>query len=331
MKMKKKTILFIAPALALGLALCFLFAACSTADPGQDGTGNLCGQEPCYEGPFDPPWLSAHDHGLEFRDPAGGTLTNDNRVLETEHHLIYSDASEDTAKIEMGRTAEDALTLIMGLFQVTPEELGIVDLYSKIGVYAMRRIGSGTRADRNGYINYAHDTHAGFVEPADIIHTAEHECTHTVQFRLGGAYAAVWCWFTEGLAEATGEEGVFPRIRCWPEAADFHDTAGTVNPVAVRVIEDMPGWDGDFTQTASLYYPMFGLAVRYLVDPRGWGKSHIDVKHMFSDMAAGMDFPQAFQTRMGMSLTFYEDHFWALMEAYLPTVCPEEQPTGGGW
>ena len=79
-----------------------LLVGCASGDGDSSTPDNICGQTPCYEGPFEAPWISAHDYGLEFWDPAGGLLKNDNRVLETENLLIYSDASDDWAKIEMG-------------------------------------------------------------------------------------------------------------------------------------------------------------------------------------------------------------------------------------
>ena len=312
-----KKILFI-----LILLILLLLTYCGTGDSRTDTIDNICGQEPCYEGPFEAPWISAYDTGLEFWAPTGVRLNNDNKVLETENLLIYSDASEDWAKIEMGRTGESALALIMGLFQVTPQEIGIVDLYSKIEVYSMRRLNSiGTRADINGYINWAYDTYNTAIEESWILETAEHECTHTVQFRLGGTYSVVWCWFTEGLAEAVSDGGVFPPIRCWQEVVVFQNQVGSVNPITIRFIEDIPDYETIPAQRSAEYYPMFGLAVRYLVDPEGLGKTYIDVKAMFVDIRAGMNFAEAFEIHMGMSLEYYEEHFYALMQAYLPAEC----------
>lgn len=305
--------------LEIFLLLC---CACSSGEGESDVIDNICGQTPCYEGPFEAPWLSAYDYGLEFWDPAGGRLTNDNRVLETGHLLIYSDASEDWAKIEMGRTGENALALIMGRFQVIPEEIGIVDLYSKIEVYSMRRVSanSGTRADINGFVNWAHDTTNSWIEPDDIVRTGTHECTHTVQFRLGGAYSVVWCWFTEGLAEHLSG-GVFPSVACWPEVEAFQNQANSVNPLTIRYIDDIPNYDINPGAKAELYYPLFGLAVRWLLDPDGHGKTCIDVKQMFRDIAGGTGFEEAFQTRMGISQDYFRDHFYGLMREFLPPNC----------
>lgn len=304
------------------ILLILFLISCSTGDGEPGVTDNICGQEPCYEGPFDEPWISAYDCGLEFWAATGVMLNNDNKVLETDHLLIYSDASEDWAKIEMGRMGEEVLAMIMGLFRVTPEEIGITDLYSKIEVYALRRINSfGTVADINGYIGYAPDTYNSAIDPAWIRETAEHECTHTVQFRLGGTYSVVWCWFTEGLAEAVSDGGPFPPIRCWPEVEAFLNQPGSVNPLTIRVIEDIPDYETNPSLMSSQYYPLFGLAVRWLLDPMGQAKSHVDVKHLFRDISAGMGFSEAFQKHMGISRDYYRDHFYELMQAYLPASC----------
>ena len=308
------------------LCLIFLVFSCSTGTVDSE-CDNICCQTPCYEGPFDPPWLSAYDYGLEFWAATGVKLNNDNKVLETDHLLIYSDASEDWAKIEMGRIGEEVLELITGLFQVTPPEIGINDRYSKIEVYAMRRISSiGTVADINGYIDYAPDTYNTGIDPGWVREVAEHECTHTVQFRLGGTYSVVWCWFTEGLAEAVSDGGPFPPIRCWPEVEDFQNRSDSVNPIAIRVIEDIPDYETNPSQQAALYYPLFGLAVRYLVDPHGHGKTYLDIKSMFADIGGGMDFLQAFEIHMGMSVSTYETHFYEWMEVFLPKSCEQQVP-----
>ena len=77
---------------ALILLILFLIS-CSTGDSEQDTIENICGQEPCYEGPFEPPWISAYDYDVWFVDQYQRTLTCDNRVLETENVLTFSDAS----------------------------------------------------------------------------------------------------------------------------------------------------------------------------------------------------------------------------------------------
>ena len=110
-------------------------------------------------GPFTPPWISARDHGLIFVDERGTTLSNDNRVLETENFLIFSDASSDQAKIRMGEAAEAALNLIVRLFDISAEDVGIRDTGTKLRVYSARRAEKGhPRATSDGFVNWAYDT-----------------------------------------------------------------------------------------------------------------------------------------------------------------------------
>jgi hypothetical protein len=66
------------------------------------------------------------------------------------------------------------------------------------------------------------------------------------------------------------------------------------------------------------HYPMFQLAVEYLMDEDGQGRSPADARDVFIDVAEGASFEAAFEDRMGISLTDYERDFFDLMEEYLP-------------
>ena len=63
---------------------------------------------------------------------------------------------------------------------------------------------------------------------------------------------------------------------------------------------------------------MYRLAVEYLMDADGFGKSPQDLVGIFTDMADGSDFPTAFENRVGISEADYEEQFFDLMNAYLP-------------
>jgi len=311
--MRKLTICF-------SLTILVLLSSCTTNsdDPECD---NICCQIPCYEGPFDPPWVSAYRADLELNLDID--FTHDNRVLETDHFLVFSDASEDLAKIKMGETAETALTMIAHLFDISRADLGIADLYSKIRAYSARRSYSvGSSAYTNGFIVQAFDSYSfPYIEfLPDII---EHELTHVVQFRLGGLYSQVWAWFTEGLAETISDGGPYRVIKCWQEVDEWRRESGHVNPVTIQHLEQIPDYDTIDGQRREQYYPIFGVAVHYLVDPKGPGKSLIDVKNMFADIGQGMSFARAFETHMGMSLQYYENNFYQLIKNFLPETCDE--------
>lgn len=60
------------------------------------------------------------------------------------------------------------------------------------------------------------------------------------------------------------------------------------------------------------------LAVEYLMGERGLGKSPQSLVGIFTDMGAGSDFPAAFENRVGISLTDYEEDYSELMQDDLP-------------
>ena len=66
------------------------------------------------------------------------------------------------------------------------------------------------------------------------------------------------------------------------------------------------------------YYPMFQLAVEYLVDENGHGKTFEDLKDLFLDVSVGVPFKTAFKDAFGMSVLEYEAQFFDLMNDYLP-------------
>lgn len=65
------------------------------------------------------------------------------------------------------------------------------------------------------------------------------------------------------------------------------------------------------------YYLFFELAVRYLVDPNGHGRSVLDIRDIYLDIRAGQRFTQAFESRMDLSVEEYEANFFTIMLEYL--------------
>jgi hypothetical protein len=61
----------------------------------------------------------------------------------------------------------------------------------------------------------------------------------------------------------------------------------------------------------------FELAVRYVFDPHGHGASVEDVKAMYLDIRSGVPFAHAFEDRMGLSVSQYEQDFFELIVGYL--------------
>lgn len=62
---------------------------------------------------------------------------------------------------------------------------------------------------------------------------------------------------------------------------------------------------------------MFHLAVEYLLSENGWGSTFVDVKNMWTDMAAGAVFDTAFHTHIGITVDVFERSLYSRLEGYL--------------
>jgi hypothetical protein len=63
---------------------------------------------------------------------------------------------------------------------------------------------------------------------------------------------------------------------------------------------------------------MAHLAVAYLLDADGLGRSPHDLAAVMLDMGTGASFASAFEAHIGLSESEYEAQFWTRMDAYLP-------------
>jgi len=112
--------------------------------------------------------------------------------------------------------------------------------------------------------------------------------------------------------------GVYPPVTCWPEVVEWREDPEHVNPITIEVLSQLSG------TVAAEHYPLFHLAFRYLVDPKGLGRTLLEVKALFADIRDGIDFSEALENRLGMNRDYYEEKFWSLMKAFLPDVCDQD-------
>jgi hypothetical protein len=154
---------------------------------------------------------------------------------------------------------------------------------------------------------------------------------HVVEALLKGRDVArtpvpirVHMWFSEGLGEAVSGGTSGPVIRDLTHLNRLTEEYGRLSPVAFRTDADV-GEPSD-SQVTSAYvnyhYPIHQLAVEYLMDPDGLGKSPHDVVAIFTDIGDGMSFAGAFAHRTEMSLEEYEERFFDLMDGYLDERSP---------
>jgi hypothetical protein len=96
----------------------------------------------------------------------------------------------------------------------------------------------------------------------------------------------------------------------WEQWCSFSDH---VNPVSIHQWRNFPV---PYERTGE-YYPAFSLAVRYLLDSRGAGRTPLDVKAMYADMVSSGSFAAPFARMSGMTVHEYEQRFPALIVDYL--------------
>jgi hypothetical protein len=103
---------------------------------------------------------------------------------------------------------------------------------------------------------------------------------------------------------------------------------GQLNPIAFKFDSQVSGGTEAYWY---YHYPMYQLAVEYLMDADGLGKSPEDVVRILTDMSVGTakvigdnnvvvypSFSTAFGDQTGISVADYEEQFFDLMNEYLP-------------
>ncbi len=262
-------------------------------------------------------WIS----GIIFYDPNGVELPHDNRILESENFLTFSDANSDAVKIELSKMAEESLAEVMEAFGIdSSSELGISRRDTKITIYANNSTypGSGSTSFPYGTIFPAKGSSAYLAWPEyrreRYRNVVKHETMHVFQL-LFGLYAGVRgknrppMWFQEGIAEYISG-GAFVPIESIEELEEWI-MGEHWNPLDIVTGED---WQ---TLVGAGYYPLYHLAVKYLLDDKGLGKSYSDVKLMFEYMLINHDFNSSFEKCFGISVEYFRNNYFDLMRDFM--------------
>ncbi len=252
--------------------------------------------------------------------PPNQSVTHDNRILETPHFLVFSDASSDDTKVIYAKMAEESFQELMDAFQVgSPGALGIDTSRpdTKIRIYSIKNARYDQAAFRHGFILYGLDAPSYQTWGWDDFRyrrEVKHETVHVLSFKFGmdGRYpgGASDTWFVEGIAEALSG-GAFPAITTVHQWNQWQGVVDHRNPISIHRWSDMPvpyGRTGE-------YYPAFGLAVRYLMDVLG--KRAPEFKVLFGEILQGSSFARAFEKMCGMSLETFERDFPRLVADFL--------------
>jgi len=237
------------------------------------------------------------------------------------HFTIYSDAASQTSKVTLAGLAEEIFLDLTGEWGIeSDQELRFTPGYTYY-IYAHRYTSPAVQeAYRNGFltvaVDYGPSPGAYQRNPSGYLYVLKHELTHVFQFTLtdcpSNAACPTWLdvWFREGQAVVTGggyQRPTLETLTQWRTDPDH------INPISISRWVDFPNED-----RGGEYYSIFALAYAWLVDPaEGHGATIQDMKNMFQYMAEGDSFHGAFERALGISITYLEENFFSLMEAYL--------------
>ena len=264
----------------------------------------------------------------ENRCGLGDDFPHDGKPLETEHFLIYSDGAVDSAKQVAGDLAEESLAYVMDRLGLQNDDLFIIPSYqTKIDILLLKLVNlNGAFGYYAGFIVISPD-HPSFnvlpALPSWYRQVFRHELTHVVEFLLrGNDIPWTRIWFREGIAQYISGPWDDRIITIADFNACIAANAGPDwdgNPIHIRKFVDWPpGYQNPAAMARA--YPLFELAVRYLVDPSGYGASMGDVTQLLIDIGAdGVYFPTVFEQNFGMTEEQFEAEFFDLMNGYLPT------------
>lgn len=250
---------------------------------------------------------------------------HDGNPLESEHFVVYSDAASLEARQLLSEICEETFATIQ-------DRLGITDVSifrfpagrnNKVHVYAYKNRFPrtwGGQAYYGGYMIYSPDhperTEGGYTALDQYVPIVRHELMHVIQTLILGTLdeSLLYCWFAEGIAIEISGDIFYEKIESQRQFNDLTATFGMLNPISLKYSWTYP----DIENVATFYYyPMFWLAVRYLVDPDGQGGSFHDVRDVFIDVANGVPFKSAFRNRFGIAFAEFEEQFFDLMNDYL--------------
>lgn len=253
----------------------------------------------------------------------GFTWPHDGNPFESANFTVYSDAAGEDARQALAQLAEETLDEIKVSFEIESNDIFLYPNGQEgIDIYAYKNHFPqdwGGWAYYGGLLIFSLDhperTSFGHTAPHIYVPTLKHEITHVVESLLKASNNPnlVDVWLTEGLAEVLSGGTAGGSITDLANMNELIQTYGPLNPIAMHQY-NYP----DVELIAyHYYYPMFQLAVEYLIDVNGHGRTLNDVKELFLDVRHGVPFPIAFNNNFGMSVSSYQSRFFDLMNDYL--------------
>ncbi len=242
---------------------------------------------------------------------------HDGVPYESANFVVFSDAAGDEARRDAADVAERVWADLLGQFEITPEMLHFPPAQDKVHIYLYKNrypLDWGAKAYYGGLIVRSPDHLFQSSSPADYAATMKHELVHVVSNLIFGRYA-LWVdvWFFEGLAEAIARGSAGDAIGSRSRLDELTAEYGRTSPISIKQYSQIENPDTG----EHFHYPMFQLAVEYLLDEDGLGRTPMDARDLMIDAANGIPFEEAFESRFGISLSDYEQRFFDLMDGFL--------------
>jgi hypothetical protein len=246
---------------------------------------------------------------------------HDGKPYQSLYCSIYSDSASETMKKQMAEIADESFNLILQSFNfqnisdfIYPPGSNKIEIYLNIN-----HAENINWAYWGGFIITIRSSNISGHWLDYTQYTASHELIHVFEFLIEGREILGSAeWFKEGIAVHVGclNSSAFKTVKNLNELESWilmnQDIPGKGNPIRINLQSDFP--DG---ADRHQYYRFFELAVRYLLDPKGYGRSFQDVLNLFYDLRQEIPFSVSFETHLGISLGDYENGFFDRMRAYL--------------
>jgi hypothetical protein len=253
---------------------------------------------------------------------------HDGNPYQTEHFIVYSDAASIEARQTVAEIGEELLTVLKNDFEIEGDTLfRFPSGQTKIHIFAYKDhypTEWGGQSYPGGFLIYSLDhpgrTKAGHTKMEMYVPVVKHELMHVIEFLLIGVEdfntepVRVDEWLSEGIGESVSGGTAGGNITSLARFEELISTYGELNPIAVHHQSQYPNIEG---AAYFYYYPMFELAVNYLLDPAGAGVEKTGFRDIYLDIRDGEDFATAFENRLGISLTEYEAQFFDLIRNFL--------------
>ena len=210
---------------------------------------------------------------------------HDGNPIESTNFVVYSDAASVEARHEVATVAEDVWAELLGELSIEPGVLRYPEGRDKIDIYAYHDYDPqdwGGWAYYGGLLVWSPDHDQRQTGNNRLSPVLKHELVHVIQWLItGGESRPVDTWFIEGLPLALA--GDTTPIKGLDQLDRLTAEYGTASPISIKSYSQITSPEAG----EHFHYPMFHVAVEYLMDDDGQGRSPADMTDMLVDVAEG--------------------------------------------